>query len=81
MGTSWNRENTLSGVQKGIDFILHFNGKAFTMRCLMNRYHITKRQAYRLVRHAEMFVNIKPDGFRIGDNGFDNYLWKFSTKS
>ena len=82
MGAHWLRTNTLTGVEKGIDFILHFKDRPFTMIELAERYSISRRQAYRLVRQAETFVDIVPDGFRPtpAKHGCDLYLWRIKRR-
>jgi hypothetical protein len=77
MGYLWNNQNEMTGVQKGIDFVTHFNNKPFTMLDIEERYNVTRRQAYRILRQAELFIILKPNGSIPCDEGGSRFLWKF----
>ena len=77
MGTLWNSQNEMTGVQKGIDFVTHFNNTSFTMLDIQQRYNVTRRQAYRILRQAEAFITVKPNGSIPCDQGGNMFLWKF----
>lgn len=69
-------ENEKTGVQKGIDFLLYFNNRLFSISDIADRYYVSRRHAYRIFTEVGYYINIKPAGIRELDHGAEN-LWTF----
>ena len=68
--------------EKGMDFLLHFRGKRFSLYDIMDRYQISYRQASRLRKQADRVIGLKPAGFTRKDSGSSNkdaFLWEMTT--
>lgn len=61
-----SRKDTESGLgpfEKGLDFVLYFKGRTFTIDDVARRYNCSYRQAQRLKQNAERFFRFVPSGF------------------
>ena len=52
----------LTPFEKGMDFVIHFTGKSFTVQDIAERYQISKRQAFTLKQRADAMLNLRPSG-------------------
>lgn len=71
--------NRLGSFEKGIDFLIHFRGRKFTLDNIKDRYGCSYRQAVRLRDLAASMVTLAPAGFvETPDHasGPYKYLWE-----
>jgi hypothetical protein len=71
--------NELRPFEKGIDFILYFKGRKFTIENIKDRYQCSYRQALRMKNSAAAMVNLIPSGYAQLTNlskGHPRYLWE-----
>jgi len=69
--------NELTPFEKGLDFILYFRGKPFTLDDIAERYSCSYRQAVRMKRAASRFMSIAPAGFDSRRGLHPDFLWEF----
>lgn len=70
-------DNQYGPFKKGVDFLLHFRGRIFSLYDVCERYHCTYRQALRMKLYAEQFIKFIPSGFDERTEGRRSaFLWK-----